>query len=62
MRRVGTLVLPLETAPLLSAADKERWGGLKLFGIGGFKGLPFILFVVVPLLASCRRHGRYRPT
>lgn len=43
MRRVGTLVLPLETAPLLSAADDaDRWDGLKLFGLTYTAGFLFV--------------------
>ncbi len=33
MRRVGTLVLPLQAGPALplDTADEDRWAGLKLF-------------------------------
>lgn len=43
MRRVGTLVLPLETAPRLSVAeDEDRWGGVKLFGLTYAAGFLFM--------------------
>lgn len=43
MRRVGTLVLPLETAPVLSlTADEERWASLRLFGLTYAAGFLFV--------------------